>query len=62
MSSGNGRRSGRNGLEVRYGTTKASVKKKKKEDGKKRKKGYCVFAKPRKGCGNVVSDIKIDFV
>ncbi len=37
MSSGNGRRSGRNGLEVRYGTTKASVKKKKKEEEKKRK-------------------------
>jgi len=37
------------------------VKKKKKEEGKKRKKGYCIFAKPYKGCGNVVTDIKIDF-
>ena len=36
MSSSNGRRSGRNGLEVRYGTTKASVKKKKKKERKEK--------------------------
>jgi len=36
-------------------------KKKEKRRRKEKEKGYCIFAKPRKGCGNVVSDIKIDF-